>query len=209
MASRLTLDQHVTAIAANLPSGRVWVPKMLRGSNLNGLLRGIASEFLRMDEMLERYVDQSVPTETVDYLEEWERALGIPDPCVPLETEIAKRQRNIEIKLAILGGILTKEDFEFLASLFGLTVSVNPGIEHVSIADGGYGLRTPVLDIPTDLASVAVARRTIVVVETLPEAIGFPYSFPLPFSTSEQLQVRCLFATLKPAHCQIIHVTGP
>lgn len=209
MGARLSIDEHVAALAANLPSGRVWTPKLLTGSNLNKLLRGFAPTFWRIDEILERYVQQNVPTETEDYLAEWEDALGLPDVCIPLETETAKRQRNIEIKLAQLAGVQTKEDFEYLASLFGLTVSVNAGIDHVSVADGGYGLFTPVFDVPADFATVAVARRTIVVVETLPAATLFPYSFPLPFSTGEQLQMRCLFSKLKPAHCQIVFVTAP
>lgn len=208
MTAKLSIDDHVAALAANLPSGRVWVPKFARGSNLNSLLRGLAPTFQRMDEFLQRFVDQSIPTETEDYLDEWEYALGIPDPCVPLETDTAKRKRNIEIKLAILAGVQTKADFEYLAGLFGLTVEVNPGIDHVSIADGGYGVKTPVLDIPTDFATVAVARRSIVVVETIPDAARFPYDFPIPFSTSEQLQMRCLFETLKPAYAQIVYVTA-
>lgn len=209
MAAKLTVDEHVTALAANLPSGRVWAPKFMRGSNLNRLLRGLAPTFQRADGYLQRYEEQSVPTETEDYLAEWEFALGIPDPCVPIETDPAKRRRNIEIKLAVLAGVQTKPDFEYIATLFGLSVEVNPGIEHVSVADGGYGLKLPVLDVPTDFATVAVARRSIVVVETLPGATLFPYSFPIPFSTSEQLQMRCLFETLKPAYCQIVYVTAP
>lgn len=208
MSGRLSIEQHVAALAANLPSGRVWVPKMLTGSRLNGLLRGFAPTFQRVDEVIERGIAEQIPTETETYLSEWEAALGIPDPCVPLETDTAKRQRNIEIKLAVLAGVQTKADFEYLATLFGLAVEVNAGADHVSVADGGYGLKTPVLDIPTDLASIAVARRTIVVVETLPDAVTFPLEFPIPFATSEQVQLRCLFQTLKPAHTQIVFLTA-
>lgn len=208
MPARLSIEQHVAALAANLPGGRVWVPKLLRGTNLNGLLRGLAPTFQRMDAALERWVAQQIPTTTTDYLSEWEYALGIPDPCIPIEDDPTKRARNIGIKLAILAGVQTKADFESLAALFGLTVEVNPGIDHVSTGDGGYGLKTPVLDIPTDFASVAVARRSIVVVETIPASAQFPYEFPLPFRTSEQLQMRCLFETLKPAYTQIVYVTA-
>lgn len=208
MGAKLSIDEHVAAIAANLPSGRVWAPKLLRGTNLNGLLRGLAPTFQRMDGWLQRFVEQAIPTETEDYLEEWEDALGIPDPCIPLETDPAKRRRNIAIKLALIAGVQTRADFQFLATLFELDVEVNPGIDHVSIGDGGYGLKTPVLDIPADFASVAVARRSIVVVESVPSNAQFPYSFPLPFATGEQLQMRCLFETLKPAHTQIVYVTA-
>lgn len=208
MGAKLSIDEHVAAIAANLPSGRVWVPKLLSGTNLNGLLRGLAPTFERMDGWLQRFVEQAIPTETEDYLEEWETALGIPDPCIPIESDASKRRRNIAIKLALLAGVQTRPDFQFLATLFGLEVEVNPGIDHVSVGDGGYGLKTPVFDIPTDFATVAVARRTIVVVETVPANAQFPYDFPLPFATGEQLQLRCLFETLKPAHTQIVYVNA-
>lgn len=202
-------EQHVTALAGNLPSGRVWIPKLIHGSNLNKLLRGVAPTFERLDGYLQRFVDQCIPTETDDYLAEWEYALGIPDPCIPIETDPEKRRRNIEIKLAILAGVQTKPDFEYIATLFGLVVEVNPGIDHVSTGDGGYGLKTPVLDVPADFSTVAIARRSIVVVEYLPDSVTFPYDFPLPFSTAEQLQLRCLFETLKPAYTQIVYVTAP
>lgn len=208
MTARMTNEEHTDALAANLPSGRVWVPKMQPGSNLRAFLRGFAPTFGAMDSALERFEAQSIPTETDDYLAEWEAALGIPDPCVPLEEDPVKRRRNIAIKLAVLGGIQTKADFEYLATLFGLTVEVNAGIDHVSIADGGYGTKLPVLDIPADIATVAAARNTIVIVETLPEEARFPYNFPIPFTTSEQLQLRCLFETLKQANSQIIYVTA-
>ncbi len=208
MPAKMTLDDHVAAIAANLPSGRVWVPKLIRGSNLNALLRGLAPTFQRMDGFLQQFIEQCVPTETDIYLDEWEDALGIPDPCIPLETDPAKRRRNIAIKLALLAGVQTRADFQFLATLFELDVEVNPGIDHVSIGDGVYALKTPVLDIPADFASVAVARRSIVVVEAVPSNAQFPYSIPLPFATGEQLQMRCLFETLKPAHTQIVYVTA-
>lgn len=208
MGAKLSHEDHVAAIAANLPSGRVWAPKLLRGSNLNALLRGIAPTFERMDGFVQRFVEQCIPTETEVYLEEWEDALGIPDPCIPIESDPAKRRRNIAIKLALLAGVQTRADFQFIATLFDLVVEVNPGIDHVSIADGGYGLKTPVMDIPADFASVAIARCSIVVVESVPSNAQFPYEFPLPFATGEQLQMRCLFETLKPAHTQIVYVTA-
>lgn len=209
MAAADSIEEHVEALAANLPSGRVWVPKFARGSNLNGLLRGIAPTFRQIDDFLQRYVAENPPTASETYLAEWEAALGIPDPCIPLATDVATRQRNVEIKLAVLSGVQTKADFEFVGQLFGLTIEVNPGIEHVAVVDGGLGTKLPVLDIPADIASVDEARATIVVVETLPAVTQFDYDWPVQFSTGEQIQMRCLLETLKPAHCQMLYVTGP
>lgn len=207
--ARLTDTEHVTALAANLPSGRIWLPKYRPGSNLFRLLLGLAPTFRRMDEKIQRFISQSYPPETVDFLEEWEVALGLPDDCLPIAADVATRQRNILIKLILLGGVQTEQDFVDVAALFGLVVAVNSGIEHVVVADGGYELFGPAMNIPADFADVKQARYTMVVVETLPDGATFPYDFPIPFATAEQQEMRCLFEKLAPANVDVVFVTAP
>lgn len=213
----LTIDQHVDALAANLPSGRVWTPKFKNESVLRRFLRGLAPTFLSLDAAVQRYVQQVVPVDTEDFLAEWETALGIPDGCIPLELTPDRRRRNIRIKLAVLAGVTTRTDFENLAALFGLVISVGGGIEHVAIADGGYGTRTPVLDIPTDIANVNAARMTLVVTESRSSSITFPWEFSaagpvvpvgLKFSLDDQNTLRCLIKKLVPANVDVKFVEG-
>jgi len=205
----LSEDEHAAALAAQLPSGRAWMPKLRRGSNLYSLLRGLAPTFREMDRYLERFVDQQYPPETVDYLDEWEEALGLPDDCLPDAVDTATRQRNILIKLVLIAGVQTEQDFVDLAALFGLTITVNSGIEHVSVAQGGYELYGPALTIPGDFADVDEARMTMVVVETLPAAVTFPWEFPLLFSSNAQTSLRCLIEKLKPANVNLVFVEAP
>lgn len=206
---RLTVDQHATALAANLPSGRIWLNKWKGGSVLRRLLNGLAPTFRRMDEALERFVDQSYPPETVNFLAEWEAALGIPDDCLPVANTIAERQRNVEIKLLILAGIQTEPEFAALGQLFGLDIAVHSGIDHVPVSDGGFGRFLPELLVPSDFTDVLEARNTMVVVETFPPDIIFPWPFPLQFATGGQNSLRCLLRTLAPAHLAVIFVEKP
>lgn len=212
MSAKLTINQHVTALAANLKLGKVWRAKGVKGSNLHSLLRGFAPTFRSMDAAIQEFIGQSIPTTTTANLAEWENALGLPDDCLPIALTVAGRQRNIDIKLSVLGGIVTAAEFVALAARFDLVVSVASGIEHVSIAQGGYELQLPAIAIGVaegDFADVAEARMTMVVKETLPESATFDYDFPILFSSAAQIEMRCLFTELKPANVAIRFVTAP
>ncbi len=212
MSAKLTVAQHVTALAANLPMGKTWRAKGRAGSNLHSLLRGFAPTFRSMDEAIQEFIGQAIPTTTTANLVEWETALGLPDECLPIANTVAERQRNIDIKLSVLGGITTAQEFVDLAARFGLVVSVASGIDHVTIAEGGYELQTPAIAIgiaADEFVDVAEARTTLVVKETLPESATFDYDFPILFSSAAQIEMRCLFTNLKPANVAIRFVTAP
>ena len=121
-----------------------------------------------------------------------------------LAQPLAERQQVVFIKLFVLGGIQTEQDFVDLGALFGLTIQAHSGIDHVTAADGGYERYTPVLDIPTDFADVEEARHTLVIVETLPDSVLFPWEFPLLFASSAQNSLRCLIRKLAPANVNVL-----
>ena len=49
MTEILTTEQHTDALAVNLPAGRLWRAKWSPGSNLRGLLVGMASTMKQID----------------------------------------------------------------------------------------------------------------------------------------------------------------
>ena len=200
----MTLKEHVDALAGNLPSGRVWAPKVAHESNLNRFLLGWASTYEAIDQTINRFINQSIPPDTTDFLSEWEDALGIPDGCFAAETDPDRRRRNIRIKLAVLAGISTAQNFIDLAALFGFSISVSSGIDHVPVAQGGYETKTPVLNIPADFSNVVDARFTMVVVETSPDATSFVYDYPIPFTTADKSTMECLFRKLAPANSRVL-----
>lgn len=213
----MTLDQHTDALVANMPAGRLWRAKFRPDSNLRGLLVGMAPSFQQIDRHLEGFVQEVIPPSTEAYLSEWEEALGIPDDCFSVGTTIAARQFAIEIKLVTLVGISTEQDFVNLGALFGLTIKAKSGIDHVTAAQGGYELETPVLDITTDFADVREARMTLVITESFPADVKFPWPFSpaaspppppvgLKFATAGQNSLRCLIEKLAPAIVNVLFV---
>lgn len=215
MSAMMTKEQHISALAVNLPAGRVWRAKHRPNSNLRGLLKGIAPMFQEMDQFLESFVDEVIPPTTEAFLAEWEAALGIPDDCFPIGSTIAARQFAIEVKLVTLVGVSTEADFVALGVLFGLEIQVKSGIDHVTIAEGGYETATPLIDISDFSSDVGEARMTLVITESFPDDITFPWEFSaaaspppppvgLKFATAGQNSLRCLIGKLIPANVALV-----
>jgi hypothetical protein len=77
---------------------------------------------------LKSYSEEILPDQTVLFISEWERALGIPDGCFKGAGTLNERRRDVLTKLAALG-LQTEKDFEDIAKIFDLTVDVIPGEE--------------------------------------------------------------------------------
>ncbi len=179
-----TLAEHTNALAGYLPGGRLFSAKYKTTSNIYKLLAGIANEMLTTDELIKTFRTEVVPSLTVDLLPDWESAVGIPDGCFNGVGTIVKRRTDVLTKLAALG-VQTVADFEQLALVFGVTVTVVPGIEENGTGD------------PDD-------RFRIYVRHTEFPAQTFPLTFPISFGSASLSTITCLFDKLKPANCAVV-----
>lgn len=181
---RRDIEQYTNSLADYLPSGLLFASRSVDSSNFRKLLRGMAGELFAANGLLKEYSEQIIPDETVKFVEEWESAVGIPDDCFKGTGTLSFRRRDILTKLASLG-VQTIADFENVAIIFGVTVTVLAGSES--------GLT---------FVNNKEARFTIVVNLTLPER--FPYTFPLTFGDDIIVILECLFEKLKPANCKVL-----
>jgi hypothetical protein len=163
---------------------------------------------------LSQFREQILPDETQLYLEEWERALGIPDGCFTGTGTEFTRRRDINVKIASLG-VQTAADFVALGAMFGAVITVNGGMAHLPTgAEGGYGTAMPLLPNPAlpppasqdVFADEKEARFTVVVAESAQIGQRFTYSFPLPFTSADRVTMQCLIERLVPANCQVYFV---
>lgn len=175
------IDEHTKVLADYLPGGKLWTAKNISDTTIRNMLVGISRESLRVEGYLKALQDQFIPDMTENFIEDWERALGIPDDCFTGQGNIDDRRRDILVKLASLG-VQTVADFQNLATLFGITATVLPGEE-----------ATP---IPPD------PKFTIVIEFVAPE--GFPFTFPFTFGSDIINILECLFNKLKPANCVVL-----
>lgn len=196
MTTVLTREDQTDILARYLPGGRAFGSKFVPTSNLRLLLRGLAEEIFRVDESVRTFRSDIVPDQTEFFIEDWEAALGIPDACFAGTGTDTERRRDIVTKLAALG-IQTADDFENLASKFGITVEVIAGGVH-----GIFPFEFPFFLFPSEKA----ARHTIIVnFLSIPSStFFFPYTFPIIFENPGPAIIECLFRKLKPANCDII-----
>ena len=189
------LEEHTNALTAYLPNGHLFGAKNIHDSNFRQLLRGLAGELFTAQGYLVTLNDDYLPDQTVSFLDEWERALGIPDDCFSGNGSLDDRRIDIVTKLASLG-IQTADDFEALGGIFGVTVTVTPGIEFASVFPATFPF--------IFFGSASDARFTIVVDFAVPVASKFTLTFPFVFGSGGIGVLECLFRKLKPANCDII-----
>jgi uncharacterized protein YmfQ (DUF2313 family) len=188
------LTEHARALAAYLPNGKTFEAKNLAGSNFNQLLRGLAGELFTAEGYLITLEREYFPDATVLFLDEWEQALGIPDACFSGTGTLNERRRDILVKLASLG-VQTADDFVELGAVFGVTVTITPGVEA-----GSFPMTFPFVLF----GSPSEARFTIFVTLSGVDISTFPYTFPILFGSTEIGVLECLFKRLAPDNCNVV-----
>jgi uncharacterized protein YmfQ (DUF2313 family) len=115
-------DDYAQAFLSLLPQGQAW-PRHAE-STLVRACTGL-NEFWgfvdgRAADLLER---ESDPRFTIELLPDWERAWGLPDPCLPSATTIGERQRMLVMVMTWLGG-QSRTYFEKVMEWLGFTVTI-------------------------------------------------------------------------------------
>ena len=189
-----TQDEMTDSLAAFMPGGRVFAAKGEADSTLRKYLNGLSKELFRIDEQMNLMSEDHDINLTVNFLEQWESAVGIPDDCFDTSGTIEERRFNVLAKLAKMN-LTTEQDFIDLASLYGINITITQG----AIA-GIFPMTFPI----TFFASAKEARFTMIVTfDTTLET--FPLTFPITFGESTIGTIKCLFNKSKPANVQIVY----
>ena len=186
-----TVEQHTQSIANFLPDGRIFAIKTIEDSTFRKFISGLAPEFQRAeDTLIETSVQHDINC-AVDFLELWERAVGIPDECFPGGADLDTRRLHVILKLAQMN-ISTEDEFIALAAKLGFTIT----IDHPSANS------FPPYDIP--YIPVPNLNRFTWIVEGIGTNLNVPpYDIPLFLDESSNILI-CVFEFLKPAMSQII-----
>jgi len=214
-----TLEQHTDALAAHLPSGRVFEAAVIDGSVMRLLLKGLSVAHMDLESMLVLFGRELDIANTTYLLDGWEKTVGIPDACFGvIGKTIEVRRQQVLIKLASLG-VQTAADYVALGAMFGVSVIVEQGDNNTQGWTGASGLEE---------------RNTIIIVYDTVTGDAFfdgpPFPNPpatqsvdgLPFHAAASVSdyagfrfgsagiatMECLFERLRPANNQIIYFRG-
>lgn len=119
----LSADAYARQLQQLLPRGTVW--KLEPDSWVTKTLQAIADELARVDARGDDLIEESDPRTTTEMIEDWERALSLPDEQVlTIPATLAERRVAVTQKYVSRGG-QTNADFVALALACGYTVTVS------------------------------------------------------------------------------------
>lgn len=198
-----TIDDYADAVAKVLPRGRAW-PEA-RGPVWLSLLRSLAPELHRTDTRMVQLIEEADPRTCVETLEDWERVLGLPDPCAPENFTFDERRNAVIAQLRARGGA-SVEYFTGLAADRGYEVEI---AEHRPFTCGRS--RCGRADPPERVGPPTMRHVWSVALRT-PRLTRFRCGNPQSRCGRDPLlrieraeEIECLFDRLKPAHSTVVY----
>lgn len=208
MSCTRPITAYADQITALMPRGRVW-PEA-GGPVWAALMRALAPELARLDQRACDLIEEADPRTCRETLTDWERVLGLPDPCSPGDATFEERRRAVITKLRMEGGA-SRQYFIDLAAALGFAISIT---EHQPLICGRYRCghqaeRRPVgSPLMRFIWRVSIAGRRLRWFRCGDGSrTGTDPHVRIQFAD----ELECIFEALKPAHTRIVfdYVGGP
>jgi uncharacterized protein YmfQ (DUF2313 family) len=137
-------DDYAQALISLLPQGQAWSRDP--GSTLVRALTGLAMFWGFVDDRAADLLEtESDPRTTIELLPDWERAWGLPDPCVAEPLTIGDRQTALVLKMTLLGA-QSRAFFIGVAARLGYTITISEYAPFMAGVSNCGDTRTPPLD---------------------------------------------------------------
>lgn len=197
------IGAYADAIGKTMPRGRAW-PEA-RGPVWLQLMQSLAAEFRRVDVRMAELIEEADPRTCQETLEDWERVLGLPDPCAPENFTVEERRAAVIAQLRARGGA-SIAFFVQLAADRGYEISVT---EHRPFTCGqspcGHQLTPELIGSPLMRFVWTVALQTPRLVWFRCGANGGQCGVDSHLTIERAEEIECLFDRLKPAHSTIVY----
>jgi len=189
-----TKEEQATSLAQYLHNGRIFQLKNVVGSTLRKLLLGWSTELQRVETKIKETSFNHDITQTTLLLDEWEKAVGIPDDCFTGQGDLAKRRIDVLIKLGV--ALLTEQDYIDLGKLLGVKVAIKHFEEEVLFP----------LPFPIEFSVSGKEAKFTMIIELSEDADDcvFPILFPICFNDGAPIEIECIFRKLSAANVKLI-----
>lgn len=179
-------DTYTQVLQSILPLGKLF--NRMVGTTIHKLLCAFSFECKRIDDSVVNYINEIIPDKSTlaGLLTEWERAVGIPNECVPIAATEDQRRANVLFVLSDIGGNSIPY-WENRAEAAGF-----PGT--VVTEQGGQSPFIVGISVMGDPLGDTVFGN------------AFTWIVTFPVASVGTSAVECDFERNKPAHTQIIFV---
>ena len=194
MIESRTQQEQARVLANYLRNDNLHEAKNKEDSNLYKVLVGLAEGWLDFRENANDIIDNYNINNSLLLIEEWEKAVGIPDNVFSVASDIETRRKNVLLKIAG-SKAETKEQFENIAQILGFNIQVEPAFQYCK-----FTYKFPVL-------LVSQGSRPFVIVINIDKSLkpnGFPFKFTFKFSTSPANNLKLFFNKIKPSNTIIV-----
>jgi uncharacterized protein YmfQ (DUF2313 family) len=116
-------DDYAHASQELLPRGQAWPrePDSTLMRTIDGLAQSWGFVDSRAADLLEI---ESDPRKTVELLPDWERAWGLPDPCLPVPSTEELRRKTLVWKITLFGGQSRQWFYQFAREIVGTKIYI-------------------------------------------------------------------------------------
>jgi uncharacterized protein YmfQ (DUF2313 family) len=189
-----TQQEQARILANYLRDDKLHQAKNQKDSNLYKILVGLAEGWLDFRNNANAIVDNYNINNSLLLIEEWEKAVGIPDNIFDISGDIETRKRNILLKLAG-SKAETKEQFERIGEILGFDIQVEPAFKY-----SRFTYTFPVLLLNEGSSPFVI----LVNINKSLKPNGFSFKFTFKFSIDSADILKLFFNKIKPSNTIII-----
>jgi|CXWL01.1.fsa_nt_gi uncharacterized protein YmfQ (DUF2313 family) len=187
------------ALLRHTPLGVAWEAFRIPGKVAYRLYEAYASALEDAWGALCRLAHEIDPRTTTDLIEEWERALSLPDTCLPEVVTIEERRQRVMFRLEKRRWT-TAQDWHDLAAIFGLVITITPGwyVQKPALYAHCYPKRY-------DLFPKLGRFRVYIDVNNI-EFKGYAYDYPFEYGLAVEAfsRFQCMIERVRPANVVVI-----
>lgn len=141
MADNFSAESYKNQLLALFPAGAAWDDA--RTGNLGVLAQAMADELARVDVRALQLAADWIPSNAIELLPDWERALALPDNCFPDQSQSVGQRQAAAVEKFTRLGLQTPAYFVSLAASLGYTVTIE---EYFPFSAGSGMAGAPVVD---------------------------------------------------------------
>lgn len=189
-----TQQEQARILANYLRNDKLHDAKNNKDSVLFKILMGLAIGWIDFRDNSQLIVDNYNIYNSLQLLEDWEQAVGIPDDVFNIANDVETRRRNILLKISG-SKAETSLQFENIGKILGFDIKCETGYQYCR-----FPLRFPIIFTKKENLPFLI----VITIDKKYQPKTFPFTFPIEFKSDIAVILKLFFDKIKPANTKLI-----